>query len=300
VIAQGVVGVLGTLLVVSLIAGQPLATVPGTGVLYMYSDSGCTTLLPQLTGRSYGYILPATGTTVYIQIKSITETGITNINLKLSTAHENLATTVAEGQTGCVAWTVGTFESGGGAIIGCSVRGGVSYGTSADPNEFQTRSTDGTDGGHFYGQGTAGDAKCAPSLTTALSATTVETGWAVTDSAFLINTTAAASGTITFYWSTVDTCPNSASTQVGSPVSISGSGEYVSPTQTFSSAGTYYWYAVYSGDFKDNAATGACEPLTVLNGGTSSVPEFPVPMILVAALGLVALAGMRRYNVIRV
>ncbi len=137
----------------------------GTGVLYIYSDSGCTSLLPPVTGGNMGYILPATGTTVYIQVKGITETGITRIELNYNGSIsyvEVLAVTVTSGNTNCVPWVVGTFGSSTGITIGSCTTGIVFYGTADRPNEYKTNSNGGADGGHFYGPGTDSGNTCAP------------------------------------------------------------------------------------------------------------------------------------------
>jgi len=70
-------------------------------------------------------------------------------------------------------------------------------------------------------------------------------------------------GTIAFFFSTTNTCPASGATQVGSPVAVTGDADYSSTSQVFTSPGTYYWYAVYSGDSNNAAVVSPCEPLTV-------------------------------------
>ncbi len=147
----------------------------GTGVLYIYSDSSCTSLLPQ-AGGVQGYVLPAVGTTVYIQVAGITETGIKTIELLYSGSQsytEFLSVTVTEGSTNCVPWVVGTFSQGIGIVIDCGVTGVVKYGTSTGPSadEFTTNSNGGSDGGHFFGAGTGSDGTCT-STTTSSSSTT--------------------------------------------------------------------------------------------------------------------------------
>jgi hypothetical protein len=64
---------------------------------------------------------------------------------------------------------------------------------------------------------------------------------------------------------------------------------------TFPTAGTFYWYAVYSGDANNHGVVSACEPLTV-NRASTGAPEFPVGMLAVIGLALPALALIRRFS----
>jgi len=135
--------------------------------------------------------------------------------------------------------------------------------------------------------------QCAvpPSLTTTLSQTSIAAGGSVADTATLANLNAP-TGTITFFFSSTNTCPNAGATQVGAPVTVTGNGAYTSGLQTFPIAGTFYWYAVYSGDANNHGLTSACEPLTV-RGGTP-IPEFGAPAILMAAIGMLGVAVLAR------
>jgi hypothetical protein len=136
-----------------------------------------------------------------------------------------------------------------------------------------------------------------PTLTTVLSSTTITAGGSVTDTATLAGATTspAATGTITFFFTTTNVCPAvSGATQVGAAVVVSGNGPYTSASHTFTTAGTFYYYAVYSGDVNNNGAASACEPLTVR--ATTGAPQFPVGMLAVIALALPALIMVRRYS----
>jgi len=129
-------------------------------------------------------------------------------------------------------------------------------------------------------------------LTTTLSSATITAGGSASDTAHLsggFNPT----GTITFFYSATNTCPAAGATQVGSPVSVLGNGDYPSSSQTFTVAGTYYWYAVYSGDVSNNPMTSACEPL-VVQPAQVGVPEFPTPMLVTTAIAFLALAVLTR------
>jgi Bacterial Ig-like domain (group 3) len=102
----------------------------------------------------------------------------------------------------------------------------------------------------------------APALGTVLSANAIAVGGSASDTATLSGGSSP-TGTITFFESTTNTCPASGATQVGTPVTVTGDGSYPSTSATFSTAGTYYWYATYSGDSNNNAVTSQCEPLSV-------------------------------------
>jgi hypothetical protein len=133
-----------------------------------------------------------------------------------------------------------------------------------------------------------------PTLTTSLSPTSISIGGSASDQATLSNLNSP-SGTITFHVSNVNQCPSN-STSVGSPVTVSGNGVYDSISKTFTTAGTYYWYAAYSGDDDNRPLVSACEPLTV--GRITVVPEFGAPVVLLAAIGMLGVALMsRRFRV---
>jgi len=102
----------------------------------------------------------------------------------------------------------------------------------------------------------------SPSLGTTLSASTIAAGGSASDSGTLSGGFSPA-GTVTFFESTTDACPAAGATQVGTAVTVSGNGVYQSVSATFSIAGTYYWYATYSGDSNNNQVTSPCEPLSV-------------------------------------
>jgi len=131
-----------------------------------------------------------------------------------------------------------------------------------------------------------------PTLTTALQPSTISAGGSTFDTATLTNLNSP-TGTISFYVSSTNSCPSDGASLVGSPVTVSGNGAYNSASPTFSTTGTYYWYAVYSGDSNNKALTSACEPLTV-GGSSNGVPEFGAPTVLMAAIGLLGVAMLSR------
>jgi hypothetical protein len=132
-----------------------------------------------------------------------------------------------------------------------------------------------------------------PTLTTALLATNILQGSYVSDMASLAGATGDAGGTIAFFFSTSNNCPATGATQVGATVAVSGNGDYSSSSQTFSTPGTYYWYAVYSGDGSNNGASSPCEPL-VVQPTTTGVPEFPAGVLVLIAATVPLLLLLRK------
>ena len=95
-----------------------------------------------------------------------------------------------------------------------------------------------------------------PSITTTLSATTIEVGGTVHDSATLTGATATAGGTVTYTVYTNDTCTDNP--QGAGTVTVTNGVVPDSDPITFNTAGDYYWQAVYSGDANNNGATSVC------------------------------------------
>ncbi|HEY3559090.1 MAG TPA: hypothetical protein VGL05_16585 [Kribbella sp.] len=98
--------------------------------------------------------------------------------------------------------------------------------------------------------------KKSPSIATTLSATTVEVGGSVHDSATLTGATATAGGTVTYTVYTDTAC--SAGAQAAGTVTVTNGVVPDSNPITFNVAGDYYWQAVYSGDANNNGATSVC------------------------------------------
>jgi len=103
--------------------------------------------------------------------------------------------------------------------------------------------------------------KASPSVATNLLASTITVGNSATDSATL-SSGYKPSGTVTYEFFTGPTCAGTAAT-VGNPVTVSSGTVPNSAPQTFSTAGSYSWNAVYNGDSNNNGATSSCEPFTV-------------------------------------
>jgi hypothetical protein len=104
--------------------------------------------------------------------------------------------------------------------------------------------------------------KASTSISTSLSSSSISAGGFAWDTATLSGETSTAGGTVTYYWSTSDTCPTGSANEVNT-VTVSDGVVPESNPVTFNSAGTYYWYATYSGDANNNGATSPCEQLTV-------------------------------------
>jgi hypothetical protein len=140
----------------------------GTGVLFMYSDSSCSTLLPRVSGGTMGYLLPSTGTTVYVQIKGISELtdGGGVISMQYTPYADTLSTTISgtspNESTSCTPWVVGNFDTATGVAIACGQTGVVFYGQTSP--DYKTKSNGGADGGHFFGPGTSSGGACSSSV----------------------------------------------------------------------------------------------------------------------------------------
>jgi hypothetical protein len=93
-------------------------------------------------------------------------------------------------------------------------------------------------------------------ITTTLSATTIEVGGTVHDSAALSGATANAGGTVTYTVYTNDTCTDGA--RDAGTVTVTNAVVPDSNPITFTVAGDYFWQAVYSGDANNEGATSVC------------------------------------------
>ncbi len=110
-------------------------------------------------------------------------------------------------------------------------------------------------------------------IATTLSAATASTTQSVHDSATLSGATSDAGGTVTYMVYTDASC--SAGAQSAGTVNVTNGVVPNSNALTFSTPGTYYWQAVYSGDSKNAGATSPCRseiltvtaPPTTENGG---------------------------------
>jgi hypothetical protein len=101
-----------------------------------------------------------------------------------------------------------------------------------------------------------------PSISTTLSATSVDVGSTVHDSATLSDATSDAGGTVTYTVYTDDICTTGA--RDAGTVTVTNGVVPDSNALTFNSAGTFYWQAVYSGDTNNNGATSACTDETLV------------------------------------
>src|SRR5207237_8046716 len=98
-------------------------------------------------------------------------------------------------------------------------------------------------------------------IITSLSANSITVGGPVTDSATLTGVTATAGGTVTYNLFATADCTGTSS--IVSTVQVTNGVVPDSASQTFTTAGTVSWNAVYSGDAKNGGATSGCEPLVV-------------------------------------
>ncbi len=116
--------------------------------------------------------------------------------------------------------------------------------------------------------------KATPSITTTLSATNVDIGTAVHDSATLTGATADAGGTVKYTVYSNDTCTDNPQ-DAGTKTVTNGDVPDSDPI-TFNNAGTFYWQAVYSGDANNDGATSACQSeILVVNKNHSAISTVP-------------------------
>jgi hypothetical protein len=144
--------------------------------------------------------------------------------------------------------------------------------------------------------------KIQPTIATTLSATAIIVGGSVTDSATLTNFFQAG-GTVRYNLFSGGTC-------TGTPTAISTftvtNGVIPnSVAQTFSSAGTFSWNAVYSGDVSNFGSTSACEPLTVnpppvIGGVIVPVDKFALLAPYIGLVSFVVVATVATFYVFRV
>ena len=109
--------------------------------------------------------------------------------------------------------------------------------------------------------------KNSPSIATTLSATTGSIGDTIHDSSTLTGATANAGGTVTYTVYNNNTCSTGAQ-DAGTKTVTAG----VVPDSNgiqFSSAGTFYWQAVYSGDSNNNGASSPCLSEQIVIGKNS-------------------------------
>jgi hypothetical protein len=134
--------------------------------------------------------------------------------------------------------------------------------------------------------------KTNPTIATTLSATNVNIGGTVTDSATLTGATANAGGMVTYTVYTNDTCTAGAQ-DAGTKTVTNGVVPDSNPI-TFNSAGDFFWRAVYTGDDNNNGASSVCtsEHLVVgKNHPTASTAQNLLPNDSFTLSGATANAG---------
>jgi uncharacterized repeat protein (TIGR01451 family) len=196
-----------------------------------------------------------------------------------------VAYTVYPSQADCNAGTNGTSE---GTVT-------VSNNTVPNSNTFTP-----TSAGSYYwravysgdGNNNGASSDCAselltvnplgPAITTSLVPATITLGESARDTATLSGTTANAGGRVTYtVYPSVNDCSHGTNGTAEGTVTVTNGSVPNSSTYTPSSAGTYYWQAVYSGDANNKGTSSGCssEPFTVNPPGTppSPPPSPPSP-----------------------
>ncbi|HEV2235574.1 MAG TPA: hypothetical protein VGR57_02840 [Ktedonobacterales bacterium] len=169
---------------------------------------------------------------------------------------------------GTVTYTVFTDNNCSSAVLNSSSTVNVTNGVVPDsqPVTFNTPGT------FFWQAAYSGDAhndaaksactseqlivKTNPTIATTLSATTVNIGGSVHDSATLSGATADAGGTVTYSVYTDSAC--TLGKQDAGTKTVTNGVVPDSNSITFNNAGTFFWQAVYTGDGKNNGATSSC------------------------------------------
>jgi hypothetical protein len=126
----------------------------------------------------------------------------------------------------------------------------------------------------------------------------VAIGTGIYDTATLGGNTSGAGGTVSYYWqkqTAADTTPNcSSGTLIGSAVTVTAGSVPASATVNPSSAGTYEFWAVYSGDSDNSGSTSTCGTETVVvspNTNGISTAQSLVPNDSATLTGLTSGAG---------
>jgi len=146
----------------------------------------------------------------------------------------------------------------------------------------QATVTSGNDGGNTTGQVQI-EVDCPTTLATQLSQTTISTGGSVSDQATISGAAPTAGGTITYQVFNNSTCSGTPTDATPANNAVVGGVAPASKSITFTSGGTFYWYAIYSGDPGTNTGGSnsgcASEPLTVLSPAVSIAKTTDTPKV---------------------
>lgn len=158
----------------------------------------------------------------------------------------------------------GTFNNFGTLNLG-SIDGNSDFAQYSIFNEYCGATLNGP---LYYDSGHGQTFDLCPStssatISTTLSAASINAGQSVYDSASLSSAFSLASGTVQYEYFSSSSCTGSP-TDAGSAVEVGAATVPDSQSVTFSTSGSYGWKAVYSGDTFDSAATSACESLSVV------------------------------------
>ncbi len=204
-----------------------------------------------------------------------------------------------------IQWETGTASGGNGTCLGGnSARVGYSDGTPANTFELPGSAVNGafldsnlqtglvhnslntTQLGRYIFAVRSGQPRTPTTLTTSLTGATqsgatitVPTATAVTDAATLSGANAAtADGTVTYTVYSDATC--SAAEANGGTKTVTGGSVPLSDPVTFTSPGTHYWQASYSGDDANSTSTSTCgdEVETVIPPLVTSITGTPDPV----------------------
>ncbi|MDX6200095.1 MAG: hypothetical protein QOJ79_3246 [Actinomycetota bacterium] len=116
----------------------------------------------------------------------------------------------------------------------------------------------------------------SPTIATTLSASSINVGGSVNDTASLTGATATAGGTVTYHaYAGANTCPiNAAGDLMNSATNTVDVTNHIvqdGPSVTLNTAGSYSFQAVYSGDANNNGATSVCSTEQLLVKANPSI-----------------------------
>ena len=210
--------------------------------------------------------------------------------------HDTAVLSGAVGPTGTITFNLyATADCSGQALFSDTrtVNGNGSYGpVTFTPDAIGTYhwiASYGGDGNNAPIAGACGDAgendtviKASPAIATTANESVV-VGNAINDTATLSGGVSP-TGTITFnLYATADCSGQALHTET---VTVNGNGSYPATAYTPANVGTYHWIASYSGDAKNNSATGACG-----DAGENDTVTPAAPAVVTQASSAVTIGG---------
>jgi hypothetical protein len=204
------------------------------------------------------------GTTEY-KIENPASGNHTDGTLTVALTVHPLATDVPDHPGNQAGNDVFDFTATGGVVVGVAVKGGPNtnfydYRPGGTPGDDLLHAPLNTANNKFPGLSHISFCyvpKAKPKISTQVSKPEITIGDSVTDTAQLTAGNAP-TGTITFRVYGPDDATCSGAPVATYSVTVNGNGAYPSPAFTAGAVGTYRWIASYSGDWRNEAVSGAC------------------------------------------